>query len=240
MIVRSGLAHSVPVLFEKGIPDGDVTWTLFDTAGAQLSSGTAPVPDGAVSIAITLDAADNTLPLGALTGTRDLDWHYTVAGLTVNGTQRYSVEARPPFGASADGVRAKLGVNEDELPDGDISLIAAFRYLRTTAGSDNVLAVSDNGGDGDSILRDAVEAFAALSLLPTMPLRIALSESSGTNQYKRQEIDWNALEGPLSAIVDAGITLALPTYDPMSNVAALFVLATPSTDPITGGSYTST
>lgn len=239
MIIRSGLAHSVPVLFENGLPDGDVTWSLFDTAGAQLATGTAPVPDGAVSTSIGIDASLNTLAADVLSGTRDLDWHYTVGGTLINGTQRYSIEARPPFGASNDGVRAKLGLTAEDLPDGEISLIAAYRYLRTTAGILNVAAITDNGGDNDAVLREAVEAFAALALLPTLPLRVALSESSGTNQYKRQEIDWTALEGPLSALVDAGITLALPSYDPLANSAALFVLATPATDPITGSAYTS-
>lgn len=238
MIVRSGLAHSVNVLFENGLPDGDVTWSLFDTAGTQLATGSVPVLDGAVSVPIGIDAVHNTLGLDVPTGTRDLDWQYTVGGMIINGTQRYSIEIRPPFGASSDGVRNKLGVNATELPDNDISLIAAYRYLRTTAGVENVATVSDNGGEADAILRDAVEAFAALSVLPTMSARVAASETSGTNQYKRQDVDWSMLEGPLSSMVDAGITLALPSYDPTSNNAALFVLATPAVDPITGGTYT--
>lgn len=237
MIVRNGLGISIPVLFENGVPDGDVSWSLLDTAGNLLTSGTVVVPVGAASIVIPVDAAHNTLDVGALSATRDLDWSYVLSGVIINGNFRYSIEARAPFGATCDGVRQKLGVGVEEVPDSDISLIDAYRYLRTTAGAAAVAAVSDNGGDNDAILRRAIEAFAALVLLPTMPVRVAAQEESGTNMYKRQTIDWSALEGPLSTMVDEGILLADPSYDPMSDSAALFVVATPALDPITGDAY---
>ena len=67
-----------------------------------------------------------------------------------------------------------------------------------------------------------------------MPVRIANSESSGTNQFKRQDIDWGAVAAELSSMVDIGYIAIDPNYDPTAVTGELFLLATPATDPFTG------
>jgi hypothetical protein len=233
MIVRSGLAISIPVLFSFGLPDGNVSWHLYDSVGTELSSGTVAVPNNSVSINLLIAAALNTLAPGTLFASRDFTWSYTVGGAVINGEQRYDVEARPPFGASSDGVRAKLGVGAVDLPDVDISLIRAYFAFEELATSDAILAASD-GGANDLAMRDAIEATAALALIPTMSVRVANSEDSGTNKFKRQDIDWDAVALALAAIISTGILVALPSYDPLAGAGALFMLARPTTDAITG------
>jgi len=234
MIVRSGLALSIPVLFSTGQPDGDISWRLLGTAGDVIASGIVAVPSDAVSINLPIASEHNTLADGSLFGSRDFEWSYTVLGALVNGEERYSVEARAPYGASNAGVRAKLGVEPKDLPDGDISLIRAYVSFRGLVTAELLAAAS-----GDAVLlsvRDAIEAQAALNLIPTMAVRVAVSEDSGTNAYKRQAIDWGSIAESLSAIINDAIVAVNPAYDPTPS-GTLFLLATPSTDPITGDAY---
>lgn len=235
MIVRNGLAHSIRVMFESGMPDNDVAWRLLGSTGLELASGSVPIPSDAVSINLLIPPSYNNLAVGALVGSRDFEWTYTVNGEVVNGEERYSIEARPPFGASNDGVRAKLGVEDQDLPDSDISLIRAYIGFRDLVGADLLAALTDEASQ--LAIADAIEAQAALNLIPTMAVRVATSEDSGTNSFKRQSVDWGAVAEHLAAIVNAGIVTVLPNYDPMASAGALFILATPTTDPFTGSGY---
>lgn len=234
MIVRSGLALSIPVLFSLGQPDAGVTWRVLSATGAVLANGVAAVPVGAISINLPIAAGLNTLLPGSLFASRDVEWSYTIAGAVVNDEARYSIEARPPYGASNSGVRAKLGVENKDLPDADISLISAYVAFRDIVTADRLSALTD---EADLLsVRNAIEAQAALNLIPTMAVRVAVSEDSGTNAYKRQAVDWSAIAESLAGIVSAGVLAVFPAYDP-SPTGALFILATPSTDPITGSTY---
>jgi hypothetical protein len=234
MIVRSGLALSIPVLFSSGNPDGDVTWRLLGATGIEMATGTVAVADDAVSVNILIAASMNTLAPGSLFASRDVEWSYTIGGLVVNDEVRYSVEARAPYGASNSGVRTKLGVEAKDLTDADISLISAYVSFRDVVTADRLSALVD---EADMLaVRNAIEAQAALNLIPTMAVRVAVSEDSGTNAYKRQAVDWGAIAESLAGIVSAGVLAVFPGYDP-SPVGALFILATPSSDPITGSSY---
>ena len=234
MIVRSGLALSIPVMFSSGHPDGDIAWRLLGASGDEIASGVAVVPLDAVSVNLPIASTYNVLLPGTLFASRDFEWSYTVNGAVVNGEERYSVEARAPFGASNAGVRAKLGVEPKDLPDGDISLIRSYIYFRDLVTADRLTAATD---DATLLsIRDAIEAQAALTLIPTMAVRVAVSEASGTNAYKRQEVEWGAIAESLSTIVSDAIVAVNPTYDP-TPTGALFVLATPATDPFTGDAY---
>jgi len=235
MIVRSGLAHSIHILFDSGHPEGPVSWRLLGSTGVMLASGSVAVPAEAVSLSLTIASEYNTLTPGSLISSRDLEWSYSVAGSQLNGEVRYSVEARPPYGASNDGVRAKLGVAVQDLPDSDISLIRSYINFRDLVGADELSTVADEARQ--VAIADAIEAQAALNLIPTMAVRIAASEDSGTNAFKRQTVDWGAVAEALSGIINSGVLAVLPNYDPMASAGALFILATPSTDPFTGSGY---
>lgn len=234
MIIRNGLAITIPVLFSSGLPDGDLTWRLMGTNGAQVAAGTVVLEDGDVSGLIPIDATSNLLPSGVLFGSRDLEWTYTSEGRIINGEERYSIEARCPFGASTSGVRAKLGVEVTDLPDNDISLIRAYVGFRDTATA--VLLEAVSGDAKELAVRDAIEAQAALALIPTMAVRIAVSEDSGTNAYKRQAINWSEVADYLSGLVNDALVMVNPVFD-ATPTGALFILATPATDPITNVAY---
>lgn len=232
MIVRAGTAVTFPILFSSGRPDGNVDYKIYDPAGLVLATGQIAVPADAVSVLLQVDATKNLLAAGTLLSYRDVEWSYAVGGQVQNGEVRYTVEARLPFGVSADGVRAKLGVDKTDLPDSDISLAKAYLTFRDVVGTDQLAAVSND----DVAVTEAIEAQAALSLIPTMAVRVATKESSGTNQFQRQAIDWDTVAVYLQGIISAGYLTVVPSYDETAGFGSLLIVVTPATDAITGAS----
>lgn len=229
MLVRAGTATSILVMLPMGAPDGDLAVEVYGPDGL-VGSETVTVPADAVSITINIPSSLNTLPVGGVLSYRDVTWSYMLAGAVENGEQRYSIEARVPFGVSSDGVRAKLGVDRTDLPDADISLARAYLAFRGVVGVDELALIPQD----TTAVTDAIEAQAALSLIPTMAVRVATKESSGTNQYQRQAIDWDAVAAYLAGVVSAGYTAVIPTYDETADFGQIFVVVTPATDAITG------
>lgn len=230
MILRAGLSATHLVTFASGHPDGDVTWQVLADDGSVIDTGVITPAVDAVSVNIPLSSVVTTLPGGELTAPLDVVWSYAVAGSIVNGESRYTIEARLPLGISSDGVRRKLGVSVSELPDSEISLVGAYLQFVEIAGP----PIVGTSPLYDLRVQNAVEALAALILVPTMPIRIAASESSGTNEFKRQTINWDVVAADLQTLIDAGLVAVDPTYDPFALEGALFLLATPSTDAFTG------
>jgi hypothetical protein len=229
----SGLPYSKLVTFNEGFPDGVVSWSLTDVAGSVIATGTVTPPALAVSIVVTTSAANNTLAGGALKGIRHLVTSYTVNGISIGSRTQYEVLGVVPFGASYEGVRNKLGVPEHNLGNDEIKLVEGyyeFRELATAVLLDAVVAA-----DNSLTLRiaDAIEASAALELLPTMALRVAAQESSGTDQFKRMDVDWTLIESKLREKVEAGRLAVNTGVNPTDNFGSLFTLGT-SEDRFTG------
>lgn len=231
MIVRADKAVSFLIEFPSGHPDGNIAWTLRGPDNAILANGSLVVPAGAVSINLPVSATYNHLNTGTLNSYRDLDWTYLVGGAIVNGEVRYSVEARVPFGASADGVRTKLGIdNVIDLPDDEISLVKAYKSFSAAVPADLLSAIDPT----NLVVREAIESIAALSLLPSLMVRLAKKEDSGTSSFERQAIKWDELAGYLNGLVYDGYLLVNPLYDPTDGFGAIFILASPESDAFTG------
>lgn len=234
MLHRAGQALSFPVLFSSGHPDGNVDWEVRSSDGALLDSGALIVPADAVSVVVTVPASANALASGELLATRDVSWSYSVAGVVINDEQRYAIEGRLPFGVSPDGVRSKLGVDRTDLPNSEISLVGAYYAFEEGIGTDVLASVSDPSTS--LAVTNAIEALAALALLPTMTVRIAAKESSGTNQFQRGKIDWSSVQLSLESTVAAAYDKLIVGYDATALFGSLLILARPDVDPLTGAS----
>jgi len=232
MTVRSGLSYSVIATFDDGHPDGAVAWTVRDSTGV-IDSGSITPSISDVSSVITATGSANTLADGIYTAPREIEWSYTVGGKAIHGSEKYTLEARVPGGPTADGVRNKLGVSRAELPDSDVPLIGAYLEFQSLVGS-SVLSSAYDGGLKEVAARDAVEAIAARRLVPSMQIRVASSEESGTNKFKRQTVDWAMLVQSLDDLINAGQAALVSGFDPTVDFGSIFILAPPSTDAITG------
>lgn len=233
MIYRNAATLSVLVEFPSGFPDGTIDWAVYDEEGLALDTGSITPAVGAVSAYIYVSSLVNTLDTGDLSGYRDLVWTYQVNSEVVNGDMRYTIEARPPWGATPAGVRNKLGIEPKELADGDISLVRAYYDLTTLMGDPDLTGFVPTDRER-VVLTDAIEAIAALTALPTIQMRAALKESSGTDTYQRNKPDWELLATNLRSLVGDGVIILNPDFDPFAGAGALFLLATPSPDPVTG------
>jgi hypothetical protein len=205
--VRAGLPFSHTVFFSLGAPDAAVSWVLSDPSGTSLATGTFTPPVGSVSAVITIPGATNVLTGGDLFGTRFLSWSYSVVTVGINDEVQYDLEARVPFNVSTAGVRRKLGVSVSDVPDEDISLIRAYAKFRDAATAAFLDPYLGNGALAGMIIADAIEASAAVVLIPTMLLRVALMQTSGTDTYEREKADWDALSVVLFGQVQAGLEL---------------------------------
>jgi len=227
--MRAGRAFTQLVDLGTGFPDANITWTLSSPDGTVLDTGVVTPTTSAVSAVILISSNLNDLPTGDFVAARDLSWYYTVDGVGYGGDIRYTLEGVVPFSCTPQGVRDKLGVEQHELPDVAIPLMDAYLQLRNELDIDSLQA-------GDSreqrLVANALEAKAALAVLPTLQVRVAQSEDSGTNAFARfSKVDWFKLEEHLGSFIwdlsqELGATPGAGT--------GLFTAAGPATDPFTG------
>lgn len=221
----------------SGFPDANISWSLLNETGTLVASGSLTPTAGAVSVDVQISSANNSLGAGEVLGARELLWSYTVAAAAVSGSHRYTIEGSVPFVVSEAGVRQLIGIDqEDDLPDHDVPLIKAYLHFQNAVGDDALAAGLLGTAFERSQIATAIEAQAALMVLPSLQVRLAQKESSGTNQFARGKIDWERLEAHLARLVSEGSVIVNPATDPLAtNNTALLVLVTPVDDLFPGG-----
>lgn len=230
--MRAGLPLNHSISFASGSPDAGVSWQLRDTAGTVVQSATLTPVVGAVSATIDITALSNTLASGQLLGSRDLTWSYAISGATTNGSFRYQLEGAVPFFATEDGVRNMLGLGEvEDLSDEDIALLRGYLEFEQLVGATTLTTFLTGTSYQMMMISEGIEAQAAIRLLPSLQVRVAKRETSGTNQYDRQEIDWGAIQATLAGKVNAAVAVVNPLLE-VSRAASgsLLQLVTPSFD----------
>jgi hypothetical protein len=224
------------VEFASGSPTGAFSYTITDDDGnvvAGLENVVVSIGIGAISARIDVPAAYNTVSK-PLFETRTITWTYPTNSGTVNGSQSYVIYKQIPFPATPEGVRQLLGVTEKEVPDENIDLMSGYlRFREPFDDPDAALLPYTTSGDASSYkITRAIEAAAALQILPTLQLALAKRFDSGTNAYERwNRIDWEGLAGRLMSLVQEAVVLVDPLLE--LDFPILFVLST-RTDPLTG------
>lgn len=216
------------VEFTHGFPDGNIVWTLYNPDGTVIDTDIVTPTPNSVSVVISVPSTLNELAVGDMIGGRELSWTYEVDGIERGGEFRYTLERSIPFPVTPQGVRDKLGIEQHELPDETVPLMDAYLEYGEQVDLD---AIEASGTSREiRLIVNALEAIAALNVLPTLQVRIAASEESGTNIYSRYaKVDWEAIRAQLRAYVAAASAEFAP-----STGSGLFSLAGPATDAITG------
>jgi hypothetical protein len=124
-------------------------------------------------------------------------------------------------------------VELEELDDEAIDLVSAYSRFKDTLGSTILTSVENTGGYPALTACDAIEALAAIRVLPSLQISLAAKETSGTNQFQRGAIDWMQIRAHLDQLVSAGLALADTTADPAADYGSLLI-AVVRTDPVTG------
>jgi len=234
-VVWAGSPFAHELDFSTGFPVGAVVYSVLDNNGQPLPDHTdvsIDPPEGAISLLLVVPGSANSVATPLFEG-RTLTWNYTTLNGFVSDRVSYRVERPIPFPVSAEGVRTKLGVEPHEVPDRDIHLLLAYANFANRFAADALSAHENSGDYGALIITDAIEATAALMVLPSLRLRIARSESSGTNEYERfASIDWGALENSLLTTLNSGIRLVEPLANELGGVVLFY--AVDRTDPFPG------
>lgn len=214
--------------FSTGAPTGALVYSLVNDTGTVLTNGSVTIAAGSVSYLLVVDGAHNTVQ--NLFEGRTLQWSYsTTNGLVVDRCS-YRVGRNIPFPVSTAGVRTKIGLSEVELPDDEIDLLRAYSDVVTKLDLGSVAA----GSRTALLVSEAIEAQAALSTLPSLQLRVANKESSGSNIFQRfASIDWKQLEEYLLSIIEQAAAAITPVID-VTQGAFVFTSFRRGTDAITG------
>lgn len=223
------------VEFTSGAPIGAFLYTLTDEDGLVvngLEDEVISLAPGAVSATISIPALANLVSKPVFER-RTITWTYPITSGTVVGSFSYSLQKTVPFPVTSDGVRVLLGVTDKEIPDAHVDLLGAYVAFQTLFEDDTVLEDFETAGDYTSLqITRAIEALAALKLLPTLQLSLARRLNSGTNEYERwNRIDWEGLRGSIEQIITDTVILIDPTLE--FGVLPIFTLAI-RVDPYTG------
>jgi hypothetical protein len=224
------------VEFASGSPSGAFSYSVYDDDGNivnGLENEIVTLGVGAVSARIDVPAAANAVSK-PIFETRTITWTYPTNSGTVNGSHSYVIQKAIPFPATPEGVRQLLGVTESEIPDENIDLMGAYlAFRRPMTDPDASLAPYVISGDEDSYrITRAIEAMAALEVLPTLQIALAKRFDSGTNSYERwNKIEWDNLQAKLAGLVYEATILVDPLLELAIN--PIFVLSIRD-DPLTG------
>lgn len=232
--IAEGSVFGHELLFASGAPSGAISYTVRGNDNLPITALTnlsVTPASGAVSHQLVIPPSGAVLATGATFEGRTLSWSYDA----VSGSVRYRVDAYLPFAVSIEGVRAKLGLFDDELSEADIDLTAAYVRFAGPIVAQEALAASALAGDFTTLaVTDAIEAVAALAVLPGLQLKLAKSRSSGTNKFERQsDPDWAMLREYLTGLVSLGTDAIDVPSDIYGGTGFLLAFST-RTDPITG------
>ena len=222
------------VEFDTGTPQGVFSYSLLDDDGnpvAGIQNVTINPDPGAVSVLIQIPVQANTLTKPLFEG-RTIAWNYVTALGVVNGSYAYTIQKRVPFPTTNEGVRIKLGIDVSEMPDNRIDLLGAYVTFKDTFANTDVDSYALAGDSMALKITNAIEALAALKLLPSLQISLAKRLTSGTNEYERfSKIDWELMRADLEQLVYDTTVLIDPEL--VYEGTTVFAL-TVRTDPYTG------
>ncbi len=232
-MIWAGSPFAQRIEFSTGLPTGAVSFQLLDAVGTVLLSDTVTPDAGAMDCLILIDGANNTTAK-PLFDTRTLAWHFLTASGLVSDRVTYTVRKPIPFAATVDGVRVKLGVEDHEITADDVDLVSAYAEF-TAMFEDGALTAHVGAGDRNELMCiHAIEALASLALLPSLQIKLAQRETSGTNEFSRySKIDWALIEADL---IDHVARARQMVTGETGGTVSIFTTIGIAVDPITGAS----
>lgn len=231
---EAGKKFSYLIQFSSGQPTSSLVYRLTNQDGTVVLTNTVSITLGQLSYLVVVPAATNVLTK-PLFEKMTLEWEYTTATEAISESVSYVIHTPIGFPVSKDGVRNKIGVTNEELLDEDINLFEGYLYFQNLVGADVDLTPYNDSGDINSFnIAKAIEAATALSMLPSLQIRLPKKYDSGTSAYERwNSIDWEGLAAELNAIIGTGLDTAVDEFEYYSN-NAIFVLSDRGPDAITG------
>jgi hypothetical protein len=229
----------------KFVVDGDfvtpdtssVRYTLYDETNAEdgvYTNINPAVTSPATSLLIKLVANSNTLGVGAAMERRNLVVTFTYQTASYTLEFPYLLVPAIALAIGPKQVRTLLAVSDLELPDTEINLRQAYwdvaNDISETTGQDDLDEMLEGSTADTAVANRAIALKCALGLIPTMPMRVMVSEEGEGKSFTRARVDWKAMGDMLAA--DYGrVMVALGVTD---IVTQDLLILSDETDPVTG------
>lgn len=209
------------------------TWTLRGHSGAPVSGYIAQaltLPPTATSAQVTVPGAQNTIAVDRRFEIRRVVVSALRVGVAWQTVIPYRVIPYLNYDATVDDVRSFFGLDEGELPNGDVDLFAAYIAVEEAATRTVFETALVSGDRRQHQANNAIIAQAALLAIPALRQRLLLRHTDGSINAQRTPINWEALEGHARAQLNAALDVVGNRLAP---VFGGFV-APALLDPITG------
>lgn len=237
VIAGTPTALTIPFMVgnQPAAPDvGSVTYTLKD----QLGTPMAGLTDVTYDTTPTTFQAHILLPSSAhvIDPARRFERRVVVVNFKLNDaemqiTRPYRVVPEPLHTTTAAEVRAYIGIEEHELPDEDIDLVAAFLVVEKDLGAAPLATALASGTAEEISANTLIRMRAVLDVLPSAKQRMAQSEKNGVKEFSR--VDLKELD-KLELKAAQRYQEALEELSVREEVTPTFFLITTNTDAITG------
>jgi hypothetical protein len=216
------------------VPDpGTATYRLYGQAGT-IISGPTVITTGPSDTVVTvpISSGSNTIAGGKDFEKRTVHLTWTSGGKTFSAQQSYRVVPFLNITATAETVRAELGLTEDELPDEAVDLLAAYLVVRDELTGTTLVDALSSGTILETAANQLIAVDAALRLLPSLQTRTLMSVTDGVQKSERFRTPPDLerlsedLRGKRSALIAA-------VNETVVDAQALFAVVD-RTDPFTG------
>lgn len=186
---------------EPFVPDGGAaSYDLRGQDGSLVHTAVAISNITDTETVITIAAVDNQVAAGLQFEKRQLVFHATFNGSAWTHRINYRIAPWLNFTASAEDVRAFVGVGSGELADKDIDLVSA--YFDCVSYMDDANTVFEqalaSGGDLERQANRAIVAQAVILAMPSLQARISKSDDDGNMSVERFQLDLADLESRAS------------------------------------------
>lgn len=212
---------------------GSVSWSLRDQNGILMSGylDQDPVEATDTFAIITVPSLANAVAVDRIFEKRFVVVRGTRDAVPFQAQVAYRLAPWLNHTVTADAVRAFIGTDAGELPDAEIDLVAA--YFTLAAGLPSLADALASGTRSEQVANDALKGQAVLDVLPGLRQRMSKREEDGTMKVERFEIDFDKLAADATHLVAAaGVVIGL--FDDTLTAPVLFILGSPTTDPVTG------
>lgn len=241
MNVYVGDDAALPFLF---VVDGEfvsptaASYTVRDHLGAAmagLSNVAIDLTGSPTQVVVPVLAAKNTVGDGMDFENRTVEVKFTFDAQVFTLRSSYRVTNWLNYVASADQVRAALGVMPHELPDADIDLQLSYFQLRDRVGNDVLVAALSAGDITNLNANNAIVYLTALGAVPTLQLRAAVSQQDDAHTFERlASLDFVMLAVQMADLYDAAAVDLVPVDARPAVRDITFMVVSAPTDPVTG------
>lgn len=222
---------------QPSIPDATTAkYSVYDHSGQVISAlQDIPITTGPSTFQSTISIAAIYNEIDTLRSfeRRTVLISWKTGGTSYSKTIRYRLLPMALHTVTPEAVRAFIGINPNELPDGDIDLYGA--YLLTTADVDQVVLdeALTSGTINEMYANDAITMQAVLAVIPSLQARVAQSEKNGIMGYDRLKIvDFSALFAAAMARYQTALGIILDEDATLGDFTLIVV--TQDADPFTG------